>query len=194
MTICIGSKIKELRQSKNLTLKDLSEKVNLSIGFLSQLERGLTNVAVDSLEKIAEALDIDLSYFFSIPKTTNNVILRSYEREILQVNNSRFINYHLTNDLKNKSMVPRIVHILPSNTQEEITNYTHEGEEFVYVLEGVLTLFLDNKTYELYPEDSVHIDSTIPHNWANYTSKMVKILAVNTPNHFKDAKRSDFND
>lgn len=188
MAIDIGGKIKELRVSKNLTLKELSEKVQLSIGFLSQLERGLTNVAVDSLEKIAEALEVDLSYFFSIPKSNNKSILRSYEQEIFQVVNSQFINYHLTNDLENKVMVPRLVQILPSNTEEDVTNYNHEGEEFVYVLEGILTLYLDNEKYELYPGDSIHINSTTPHNWANYTNKLVKLLAVNTPNHFKGNK------
>lgn len=48
----VGKKIKELRTNKNLTLKDLSAKTNLSIGFLSQLERGLTTIAIDSLETI----------------------------------------------------------------------------------------------------------------------------------------------
>ncbi|WP_102401685.1 helix-turn-helix domain-containing protein [Haloimpatiens massiliensis] len=192
MAIDIGGKIKELRVSKNLTLKELSEKVQLSIGFLSQLERGLTNVAVDSLEKIAEALEVDLSYFFSIPKSNNKSILRSYEQEIFQVVNSQFINYHLTNDLENKVMVPRLVQILPSNTEEDVTNYNHEGEEFVYVLEGILTLYLDNEKYELYPGDSIHINSTTPHNWANYTNKLVKLLAVNTPNHFKGNKCKKF--
>lgn len=60
----IGKKIKKLRTNKKLTLKELSEKTNLSIGFLSQLERGLTTVAIDSLTKIAKELDVSLTYFF----------------------------------------------------------------------------------------------------------------------------------
>ncbi len=61
----IGKKIKKLRTNKKLTLKELSERTNLSIGFLSQLERGLTTVAIDSLTKIAKELDVNLTYFFS---------------------------------------------------------------------------------------------------------------------------------
>ncbi len=64
----IGKKIKKLRTNKKLTLKELSEKTNLSIGFLSQLERGLTTVAIDSLTKIAKELDVSLTYFFQAPK------------------------------------------------------------------------------------------------------------------------------
>jgi len=63
----------------------LSERTNLSIGFLSQLERGLTTVAIDSLAKIAKELDVSLTYFFQAPKKNKKIVLRSYEKEILQV-------------------------------------------------------------------------------------------------------------
>ncbi|SHK10490.1 helix-turn-helix domain-containing protein [Paramaledivibacter caminithermalis] len=63
MVIDIGKAIKKLRISKKLTLKDLSDRTGLSTGFLSQLERGLTTIAIDSLENVANALDVDLSYF-----------------------------------------------------------------------------------------------------------------------------------
>ena len=75
----IGNKIKELRTNKKMTLRELSEGTGLSIGFLSQLERGLTSIATDSLMKIAEALDVDLNYFFANPKRKNRVVLRSSE-------------------------------------------------------------------------------------------------------------------
>lgn len=59
----IRYKIKELRNTKNMTLKKLSEENGLSVVFLSQLERGLTSIAVDSLENIAKILGVNLSYF-----------------------------------------------------------------------------------------------------------------------------------
>lgn len=64
----IGKKIKELRISKDLTLKDLSEQTELSIGYLSQLERGLTSPAISSLQSIAQVLGIHLSYFLHYPR------------------------------------------------------------------------------------------------------------------------------
>ncbi|MGO1712760.1 MAG: helix-turn-helix domain-containing protein, partial [Senegalia sp. (in: firmicutes)] len=63
----IGSEIKELRKQNNMTLKDLSEKTGLSIGFLSQFERGLSTIAIDSLELIARSLDVGLSHFLLKP-------------------------------------------------------------------------------------------------------------------------------
>ncbi len=181
----VGKKIKDLRNSKNLTLKELSAETNLSIGFLSQLERGLTTVAIDSLVKIAKALQVNLSYFLEEKTSTTIPVLKEFEKEVFQVVNNQFIHYHLTNDSKNKNLLPRLIKILPTKSEEQVTAYPHEGEEFVYVLEGILTLVIDNQRFELYPGDSAHYESTIVHNWANYTNKTVKILTVHTPNVFK---------
>ncbi|AWZ49416.1 helix-turn-helix domain-containing protein [Hathewaya limosa] len=186
MTGDIGSKIKELRNNRKLTLKELSAQTNLSIGFLSQLERGLTTIAIDSLEKIATVLGVDLSYFFNIPRENKGSILRSYEKEVFQIVQSKFIVYHLSNDIENRDLLPRIYEILPEEGTENLTSYQHDGEEFVYVLEGILTLYLDNTKYELYPGDSSHYESKFIHNWANHTNKIVKILTVHTPNAFKN--------
>ena len=182
----IGNKIKELRTNKKMTLRELSEGTGLSIGFLSQLERGLTSIATDSLMKIAEALDVDLNYFFANPKRKNRVVLRSYEKEVFKIDSSTFINYNLTTNNSDKFMLPRLIEILPNNTEENISQYKHDGEEFIYVLEGTLTLCVDNDQYELYPGDSAHYKSDIMHNYSNYTNKIVKIILVSFPNQFKD--------
>jgi len=182
----IGKKIKELRNSKDFTLKDLSAKTNLSIGFLSQLERGLTTVDIDSLSNIADILDVNLSYFIEETKHNKKIILRSYEKEVFQVYSNQFIHYHLTNDVGTKTLLPRLIEILPTNSKEDVTEYTHEGEEFIYVLEGILTLFINSEEHELYPGDSAHFNSHTTHNWINNTSRIVKILTVHTPSMFKD--------
>ena len=61
----VGLQIKALRTGNNMTLKQLSEQTGLSIGFLSQVERGMSSIAVDSLEKIAGVLEVPLDTFFS---------------------------------------------------------------------------------------------------------------------------------
>lgn len=190
----IGRKIKDLRTSHNMTLKELSERTNLSIGFLSQLERGLTTVAVDSLDTIAKQLGVGISYF--IPpyrKQNRTAVLKSYENEFAQIVNNKFIHYNLTNNISNKEMLPRLIEILPMERKENLTCYFHEGEEFIYVLEGTLTLYIDNREYELYPGDSAHYKSNLYHNWANYTGKKVKLLSVSVPNIFKEDKNKEVN-
>lgn len=181
----IGSKLKALRTMKELTLKELSQKTNLSIGFLSQIERGVTSVAISSLDTIAKALDTDLSYFFTMPKKKERKVLRSFEQEVFTNKNSQFLDYHLTLNPEEMDMLPRLQLILPTCDSEVNDPYGHDGEEFVYVLEGILTVNLDNETFQLYPGDCMHYDSSIPHNWTNCTNKNVRVLVVNTPNKFK---------
>lgn len=186
----IGMEIKKLRTEKGITLKELSEESGLSIGFLSQLERGLTTIAVDSLEKLAEILDVHLTHFFDYPRKRKDRVLRSYEQEILDIEEGSFIKYSLSANLENKQLDPRLIEILPQKKEEEIISYKHEGEEFIYVLEGILTVYINGERYDVYPGDSVHMDSNIAHNWVNYTNKKVRLLAVNTPNYMYKGNKS----
>ena len=180
----IGEKINLLRSTKGMTLKELGDKANLSVSFLSQAERGLTSITINSLKKIAEALDVELSYFFTPPKSHRPMIMHSYEQEVFRYEQSKFIYYNLGSDIQDKRMDPVVAVVLPGQKPEEVIPCEHPGEEFIYVLEGILTIFLEDKQYDLYPGDSMHFPSTIPHDWANFTNKLVKILAVSTPSVF----------
>lgn len=183
----IGKAIKDLRSSKKLTLKELSDKTGLSTGYLSQLERGLTTISIDLLENVAKTLDVDLSYFILSNDTKEEVIMRGYNQEVSRIEN-KFIHSHLSNNIKSMQILSEIVTLLPSSDEEDIQQFPHNGEEFIYVLEGILTLFLNHQKYELYPGDSAQYNSSIIHNWANFTNKTVKILHVCTPNPFKENK------
>ena len=182
----IGPKVKEIRKEKGYTLKTLSKKTDLSVGFLSQFERGLTSIAVDSLKKIAKILEIDISTFFKSTQNRNEDIIKSHEREILEIENQKFIHYLLTNKPKERSFLPKIVEILPMKADENLKPYKHNGEEFVYVLEGILTLYLKDEKKFLYPGDSAHYDSCKKHNWSNETNKKVKLLTIHSPNQLKE--------
>ena len=92
----IGELIKQRRTENKMTLKDISEATELSIGYLSQLERGLTSIAHDTLKKVAKALGVEMTYFMEQPKTKEKAVLRSYEREILRIEGSSIIEYAMT--------------------------------------------------------------------------------------------------
>lgn len=190
----IGLQIKSLRKSYGMTLKQLSEETDLSIGFLSQLERGLSTVAVDSLSRIANALKVDLSYFF----TNNNAmdedpILRSYKQNNIEVN-PQIIESILSNEPSEYAFLARIFLLLPHEKQikkQIMETYTHEGDELIYILEGILTLILGGKEYAMYPGDSVQLHSKQPHNWENRTNQAVKFLQINCPNPYLKTDRYD---
>lgn len=181
----LGKKIKKIRTSKGMTLKDLSEKTNLSIGFLSLVERGLASTGIMSLQNIAQAFGVDLGYFFSPMKGNQKKrIVRSYEHDAFRIENSKYVYFSLAGDMEDKRIDPMLVVLLPGESREEVAPFCHEGEEFVYVLEGILTFFMEDKEYELYPGDSFHIQSSTPHNWANFTNRLTKILYIVTPKIF----------
>lgn len=180
----IGAKVKKLRSEKQITLKNLSELTNLSIGYLSQLERGKTTVALDSLQKIAEVLGVDFTYFFETSNINNNEICKSYERNVLFMEKNNFIEYQLSHNLSDKKLLPRLIEVLPQKGTEPMEVYGHEGEEFMYVLEGILTYYYNGRIFELYPGDALHIHSDVPHNLSNNTNNIARFIVVSIPNKF----------
>lgn len=179
----IGEKIKEIRTSKNITLKQLSESTGLSTGLLSQLERGISSIAIDSLENISSALGITLSSFFDEQPTDNKEpIVYSFAHKYNQIAPKIFQTI-LNHDPSAFEMLPRITQLMPqaNSEEEEIEMYSHEGEEFIYVLEGTITLLLDDRKQVLNPGDCVQFKSFVNHNWINCTNKVVKLLTINSP-------------
>ena len=186
--IGVGTRIKEIRNQQNITLKQLSESTNLSIGFLSQLERGLSNVAIDSLQKIANALQTPIQEILDtrqIDEEDLSPLLRTYDRKITVVNPTLY-SCVLSNSVHNLSFLPRECHLQPSGIENfDIQTYSHEGYEWIYVLEGNLRVTIDCEQIDLYPGDTITIDSTKLHNWQNCGSKTAKFITINTPNPFK---------
>lgn len=189
----IGQRIKQLRTERSLTLKQLSDKTGLSTGFLSQMERGRSNIAVDSLNKIAVVLETTASSLFAYSASTSGeVVVRSFEQEHSQLTPG-IIQAVLSNNINDFNFLPRLYQLLPSDGlgQEEIPMYNHGGQEFIYVLEGILTLRVGDREYVLNPGDSAQIHSTDDHNWINRTSRITKFLAVNMPNPFCGTAEKD---
>lgn len=179
-----GKWLKKLRTERKITLEQLSKKTGLSVGFLSQFERGLTSIAIDTLEKIAAVFNVTIDYFISPQKTQPSVTLKNYALKVSDIISSNIIIRTINNNITDKVLFPRLIEMLPLPESEPIKTYTHAGEEFVYVLEGILTLLHKNQEYTLYPGDSAHYLSTERHNWANKTNNIVKFLCVSTPNPF----------
>ena len=99
--IDIGAKIKKYRKDRKYTLKMLSEQTGLSIGFLSQLERGMTTIAIDSLANVAKVLGVELSDFFeSEAKNGSDPVIHSYDMPMTQVSRE-IIQYILSKDVDN---------------------------------------------------------------------------------------------
>lgn len=187
----IGTRVKLLRMEKKMTLKQLSESSGLSVGFLSQFERGLSSIALDSLEKLSEILAVPLSELFreEVPPFSADPVVHGIDLRFTEISPCIYQSILHASGSPNQ-MLPRLFTLYPfEGGEDSVEMYAHEGEEFVYVLEGVVTFFLEDARYLLYPGDSIYIPSTKRHNWANRTSRTAKILTINTPNplHAREA-------
>lgn len=183
----IGLKIKQLRQSRKMTLQELGDQVGLSVGYLSQLERGISTIAVDTLDKIAKIFDKRALDFFDESTPSKSPVMREKDAPIDSVSET-IRTFTLSTNLTDNNMYAKLVEIMPQQKLEKISTYEHVGEEFVYILEGVLTLILEDKTYTLYPGDSAQYQSTDKHNWANYHDTRLRFVEVMTPNPFYSNK------
>ncbi|MDY2613486.1 MAG: cupin domain-containing protein [Lachnospiraceae bacterium] len=183
----IGNTIKQERLKQGMTLQQLSTATGFSIGYLSQFERGLSQIAIDSLHKITDVLGMEFIDFFREEESSPSAspVTRIYDASCDKVSD-QIIQYTLSKNAKNFSYLPRLYHLMPHiGADENIELYAHEGEEFIYVLEGVLKLYVEEDEYIMYPGDSVQLDSTKKHNWTNCGTQITKILTVNMPNPFK---------
>ena len=174
----IGSRLKEERLQQKLTLKQLSEKAGLSIGYLSQVERGYGTLSLSALKKLSSALGLEMSAFFdNHPEDENDKLLvRSWQREELQLSR-QFIQYTASFSLPNTKMRGLIFELQPSFDPEEPL-YSHPEEEILYVLEGSCLLTLEGKEYLLNPGDCVHIPANAPHSWKNPTAHTAKLFGA----------------
>lgn len=175
----IGKKIKELRRSKNMTLKEVSEKTDLSISFLSQVETSKCSITLESLRKVSEALVTSPSYFFSEEKNDSlhdDIVINNSTAGIADESVVNFSYTNLSRNFSNPLFSPEMVVLQPRN--KGVKPHPHQGEEFILVLEGVLTIVLEDSEISLSEGESLYMKSTTPHNWLNYTEKPIKFLYV----------------
>lgn len=178
----IASKINELRKARRMTLKDMSEACGLSVSFLSQVENGTSSLAITSLKKIADALEVPITTFFESHENYNyHITLESQEKWKFEGSQLEYVR--LAGNFAEPSMEPLLVAMPPKSSVGQ--KYSHPGEEFVYVLEGPVLVELDETLYTVQSGESMHYPSTIQHSWSNPSDKEVRLLAVNTPALFK---------
>lgn len=181
--INIGKKIATIRKSKNLTIKDLAEKANVTASMLSQLERGLANPSINTLKTIALALDVQLFTFFIEDETKDNLVVKPSDRKqmIIPSEGHELITYELLSpDLKGDVELAIMTLTPKSHTSKD--NFKHTGEEVAYVSKGQVHLFLDDEKIELDEGDSVRIPPNMLHRWYNpYLNEAVVIFAVSPP-------------
>jgi len=172
--------IKRIRQSKKMSLARLAKLCGLTKGYVSKIENSDKAPPFSTLSKIANALDTDISLLLAdeseAPENLSLCIVKKNERkEVVSRGTLYGLHYQaLAHKKIGKNMEPYI--ILPVFREKGI--FSHEGEEFIYVLEGPYEFSYDGKKYLLNTGDSIYFDSVTPHNGRSLGKKKARILAV----------------
>ncbi len=177
----IGKKIAELRKKRNLSIRELAEKAGVTSSLLSQIERGLANPSLNTLKIIAKVLDEPMFSFFIPAVVTEDLVLRENKRKRIVLPENQKLEYQLLSpDLSGN--IEMILLKLPPHHNSSEEPVKHKGEEIVYVIEGELSLYIDNKTITLNNGDSVKILPYMKHQFKNRTDRdAVIIFAVSPP-------------
>ena len=178
----LGERLRLRRKELKLSMKEVAVSSGLSIGFISQVERGLTSPSLTSLTAIANFLRSDVTNFLSQPKSKSS-ITRNEERDVYTINKNGLQYERLSDSFPGHTLNSVIIHEMPGHKTESIS---HEGEEFFFILEGAITIYIDGVVNILEAGDSLHFDSSRSHSAWNHTNEVTSVLHVCTMNVFGD--------
>jgi DNA-binding transcriptional MerR regulator/quercetin dioxygenase-like cupin family protein len=174
----IGAHLRQLRARRKLSLAHVAKAVGISVGFLSALERSHMSGSVGTLRKLARFYKTNILDFFDAGAASSRKV-RPAERKVLEAGAGVRLELLAWG---NTVMEPHLFRIAPDAGSGD--PYTHEGEEFIYVLRGDLEITVDGEEHRLKPGDSFYFESSTPHRWKNPGRKETWLLWVNTPPTF----------
>lgn len=182
----VGLRMKHTRLLKAMTLRQLAEAAGCSESLLSKIENGRANPSLKMLHRVAAALGMPVAGLFQPHGDPDDVVLRSGERAVIetdQIRQGRGIRLEALIPNSGRHLLAGFInHIEPGGSSEG--DMEHEGEEFGYVLEGMIELTVDGRSYSLGAGDSFHFRSERPHAYRNTQSTMARVIWINTPPTF----------
>ena len=182
----VGSKIKGLRETKNLSIEEVAESTGLSVEQINSIENDQNLPSLGPLIKIARALGVRLGTFMDDNDALGPVVCRAADRErdsSISFSNGatdarKHMDYHpLAQQKAGRHMEPFIIDINPTDNPDFKLS-AHEGEEFIYVMQGEVEIEYGKDKYLLTEGDSIFYDSIVKHHVHGAPGKSAKILAV----------------
>jgi DNA-binding transcriptional MerR regulator len=174
----IGTHLRQMRMRRGLSLARVAKAVGISVGFLSALERSQMSASVSTLRKLARFYKTNILDFFDAAES-NSRLVPADKRKVLEAGPG--VRMELL-AWGNTVMEPHLFRISPRAGSGE--SYTHEGEEFLHVLQGRLHISVAQVEYRLKPGDSFYFESSTPHRWFNPGRTETRVLWINTPPTF----------
>ena len=170
MDVAVGQRLRELRRKANLSLEIVAARSALSVGFLSQIERGLSSPSLRVLATLADVLGVGIAALFGPTNgagdAPHRVVTRAAERAELKLWRTGVSKQLLHPADADGRLNLFLVHLAPGGSTGEAL-YSHDGEEAGLVLEGMMTLTVDGETWTLKAGDSFRFASRRPHRFGN---------------------------
>jgi transcriptional regulator with XRE-family HTH domain len=181
----IGAKIKRLRLAKKLTLQAVARETGFSPALISQIENNNVSPPIATLSKIAKFFDVKIGIFFAEEEEECRYeVVRKGERKLIprvisRAGTSQGYSYEsLSYRKQNKKMEPFLLTVAEKALEEN--TYSHDGEEFLFVMKGVAELILEEERIVLEEGDCVYFDSLLKHRLISMDDGEVEVLAVVT--------------
>jgi transcriptional regulator with XRE-family HTH domain len=171
----LGGAIRAKRRQQELTLAEIGQRSGLSIGFLSQVERGLAVPSPAALDAIADALGVASAYFLAAPAAS--ALVTQVKRRGFDGIEGDVRRVFLTMSFPGQELSATVAEVPPGFDGPAAS---HPGEEIAFVLEGAMICTVDGEALRLGTTDSVHLRSAVPHSWSNPGDAPARILWAGT--------------
>ncbi|WP_245483458.1 helix-turn-helix domain-containing protein [Rhizobium leguminosarum] len=179
----IGGQIRELRKVKGFTLQQVADAAEISVGYLSQIERNQTKLPIGVLKKISSTLGVHMNWFFhadDVPSLERDVVVRSHNRRRFT-----FTGIGIEEELLSPNLVGPLELLMSTiDPGADSGDYSHDGVEAGLVVSGRLDLWVSGTFFQLEEGDSFSFKSTEIHRCANSGDKPAKVVWVITPPHY----------
>ena len=181
--LALSKLLREARQGRGLNLQAVADATGLSIGLISQIERGLTTPSMRSLRQIADAVGVSVSSLFDKTDADDagegRHVTRKHMRRVLSLESIGMHMEIMTPDA-GTPIQAFVAYLLPGGMSGPEFD-SHVGQEFGIIIDGQLELFLGSRRYLLNPGDSFSFNSETPHRYVNSGTTMTYIHWVITP-------------
>lgn len=175
----LGPKLRRMRERTGLGIVDAAKRAGISAGFLSSIERAQANASVATLQRLATAYGTTVMQLFQAPRGRDRLV-RPADRRVLEVHSGVRMELLSTGATMLQSMIFRVAPLSGSDG-----SYSHQGEEFIYMMAGTLEVWLDElECFVLNEGDSFWFESTLGHRWFNPSEAEAVLLWINTPPTF----------
>jgi DNA-binding transcriptional MerR regulator len=175
-----GGRLRALRRERGLSLAEASRRSGLSTSLISGIERAALGASVSALQRLTATYGATMLELFA-GREPRGRLVRPEQRAVLQLAGSEVRIEQLA--VGAAQLEPQLFVLKAGATSDGA--YAHEGEEFLFVLSGMLRVWLgDAEHYQLGEGDALSFPSTLPHRWRNEASGETRLLWINTPPTF----------